>query len=61
MTFRLRRSMGMAYAEHAAEYEEEMSLKAATDAGAGASFRLGNEYDRFQGQVPLGGGRWLVD
>lgn len=61
MTFRLRRSMGMAFAEHAAEYEEEMALKAATDAGAGAAFRLGNEYDRFQGQVPLGGSRWLVD
>lgn len=60
LTFRLRRSLGLPYAEQAAEYEEEMAMKSATDAGGAKSFRLGDECG-FGGQVPLGGGRWLVD
>jgi hypothetical protein len=60
MTFRLRRAMGLPFAESAAEYEAELEMKSATDAGNGGSFRLG-ESGLSGGQVPLGDGRWLVD
>jgi len=60
MTFRLRRALGLSYSEHAAEYEEELAVKAATDAGGHRSFRLGlcggEEFE----QVPIGNGEWLV-
>lgn len=61
LTFRLRRALGLPYAEHAAEYEDELSVKGATDAGGPRGFRLGYADDEFRGQVPLGDGRWLVD
>ncbi|MCA0204296.1 MAG: hypothetical protein LCH92_08140 [Proteobacteria bacterium] len=59
MTYRLRRALGLPYAEHAADYEAEMAVAAATDAGGARPFRIGacaTEYDA----LPLGGGRWLV-
>lgn len=61
MTFRLRRALGLPFAEHAAEYESELDMKAATDAGGARSFRLGNCGERAGIQVPLGDGRWMVD
>lgn len=59
MTFRLRRGLGLPYAEHAAEYEEEMQVKAATDAGAGESISMGRCADGFE-TYPLGNSRWMV-
>lgn len=61
MTFRLRRSLGMPFVEHAAEYEAEIEMKSATDAGGARDFRLGREANVSVGQVPLGGGKWLVN
>lgn len=61
MTFRLRRALGLPFIEHAAEYEEEINMKAATDAGGAKDFRLGRGESGLGGQVPLGDGRWLVD
>ena len=59
LTFRLRRGLGLAYAEAAAEYEAEMEMKAATDAATNVGFRLGgNNTD--PGVLPLGGERWLL-
>lgn len=59
MTYRLRRALGLPYAEHAAEYESEMDMKINSDAGGARSFRIGN-----MGQeadcLPLGGGKWMV-
>lgn len=60
MTFRLRRALGLPYVEHAAEYEEELEMKQATDAGGARTFQLG-EPEWTGGQTPLGGGRWLVE
>ena len=60
MTFRLRRALGLPFLEHAAEYEEEMEIKLATDAGGARAFRLGGDRP-LGGQVPLGGGLWLID
>lgn len=59
MTFRLRRSLGLPYAEQAAEYEEEMAVKMATDNGTPRSFRIGQD-DMIAETLPLGDGRWLV-
>lgn len=59
MTFRLRRALGLDYAEIAAEYEEEMEKKAATDGGGPRSFRLGHSA-RCNDIEPLGGGNWMV-
>lgn len=59
MTFRLRRALGLDYAEIAGEYEAEIETKRATDAGGSRSFRLGCDNDR-QDVAPLGDGRWLV-
>jgi hypothetical protein len=61
MTFRLRRALGMPFAEHAAEYEEEMAIKGATDGGSPRGFRLGSDEGCEGMQTPLGGGRWLID
>lgn len=61
MTFRLRRALGLPFTEHAAEYEDELAMKGATDAGGAKSFRLGGGESGLGGQVPLGDGRWLVD
>ena len=60
MTFRLRRALGMPFAEHAAEYEAELSVKGATDAGGPRDFRLGSCYEGGSA-IPLGGGKWMVD
>ena len=59
MTMRLRRGMGLSYAEIAAEYEAELELRIPTDAGGSRSFIIGagSESDDV---TPLGGGRWLV-
>ena len=59
MTFRLRRALGMDYSEIAAEYEEEMEVKASTDAGGAGRINMRHS-DRVDGMVPLGGGRWMV-
>lgn len=58
MTFRLRRALGLDYAEIAAEYEELLEIKASDDAGGSRSFRLGST--DCPDVAPLGGGRWLV-
>lgn len=59
MTMRLRRGLGLAYAETAAEYEEEMEMKFATDAGGVRPFLIGG-CDDTADVMPLGGGRWMV-
>jgi hypothetical protein len=59
MTYRLRRGLGLDYAEAAAEYEIEMEQKLAHDAGGARGFRLGQDrpdYDTY----PVGNGKWLV-
>lgn len=60
MTFRLRRGLGLPFAEHAAEYESEMEVKASTDAGGSRSFRIGSQ-DCASDVVPLGDGSWMVN
>lgn len=60
MTFRLRRALGLPFTEHAAEYEEELAIKGASDAGGAREFRLGSS-GYAGGVLPLGGGRWMVD
>lgn len=59
MTFRLRRSLGLAYGEQAAEYEEQLDNKLNTDAGNSASFTIGGGHGGAD-VLPLGGGRWMV-
>lgn len=59
MTFRLRRGLGMDYAEVAAEYEAEMEMRKSTDAGGARSFRLGSSSSEWSA-FPLGDGRWMV-
>ncbi|MFE3836922.1 phage adaptor protein [Pseudogemmobacter sonorensis] len=59
MTFRLRRALGLDYAEIAAEYEAEIEAKVAADAGGGRAFRLGVDCGS-AAVAPLGDGRWLV-
>lgn len=61
MTFRLRRSLGLPFTEHAAEYEAELDMKQATDAGGARSFTLGRDTYSGGTQTPLGDGRWMVD
>jgi hypothetical protein len=59
MTYRLRRGLGLDYAEAAAEYEVEMSQRLDHDAGGARAIRLGMDrpaYDTY----PVGGGKWLV-
>ena len=59
MTFRLRRGLGLDYAEAAAEYELELDQRLAHDAGGARSIHLGASgagYDTY----PIGGGKWLV-
>lgn len=60
MTFRLRRALGLPYAEHAAEYEDEMEMKASSDAGGQRTFSLNSDAYSDAEQVPLGNGRWLI-
>lgn len=61
MTFRLRRALGLPYAEHAAEYEDQMEMTASSDAGGQRAFSLnGNGSYGDAEQVPLGNGRWLI-
>lgn len=59
MTMRLRRGLGLAYAEQMAEYEEEMEMKFATDAGGVRPFLIGG-CEEMSDIVPLGGGRWIL-
>lgn len=59
MTMRLRMALGMDYAEEAAEFEEEMEMKAATDAGGARAFRLGGSCETWD-TVPLGNNKWMV-
>ena len=59
MTFRLRRGLGLDYAEAAAEYEEELAQRLDHDAGGARAIRLGcgaSDFDTY----PVGGGKWLV-
>lgn len=59
MTFRLRKALGLDYAEAAADYELELEQKLAHDAGGARSIRMGGcgaDYDTY----PVGGGKWLV-
>ena len=60
MTFRLRRALGLPYAEQAAEYDEELDSKASEDAGGPRAFRIGGGSDECFDTYPLGGGNWLV-
>lgn len=59
MHYRLRRALGLEYAEAAAEYEAEMDAKANRDAGHARTIRIGRER-QVNEAVPIGGGRWLV-
>lgn len=59
MTFRLRRALGLDYAEAAGEYEEMLEAKISDDAGGSRPFRIGGSRD-FPDVAPLGNGRWLV-
>lgn len=59
MTFRIRRSLGKPYAEHAAEYEAELEMKTNTDGSYGRDFRVGG-CDRSYETLPLGNGKWIV-
>lgn len=59
MTYRLRRSLGMDYAEIVAEYEMGLEQMIAHDAGGARSVALGRCDDAAQ-VVPLGGGKWMV-
>lgn len=59
MTFRLRRALGMDYAEVAAEYEEQMEVKLSTDAGGARDINL-HRRERFDEVIHLGGGRVMV-
>lgn len=59
MTYRLRRALGLPYAEHVAEYEEELESKMSEDAGGPRAFRLGADRCDYEA-YPLGDGRWLV-
>lgn len=59
MTYRLRRALGKDYAEVVAEYERELEMKQASDAGGARGISLGGA-DTGYATVPLGAGRWLV-
>jgi hypothetical protein len=59
MTFRLRRGLGLDYAEAAAEYELEMDQRLAHDAGGARAIRLGGDSPDWD-TYPVGGGKWLV-
>lgn len=60
MTFRLRRALGLPFVEHAAEYESEMAVRMASDAGGPTTFIVGKDREILPEQVPLGDSRWLV-
>lgn len=59
MTFRLRRGLGLDYAEAAAEYEMELAQKLDHDAGGARAIRLGCDGPGWD-TYPVGGGKWLV-
>ncbi|TXH18610.1 MAG: hypothetical protein E6R03_01810 [Hyphomicrobiaceae bacterium] len=59
MTMRLRRGLGLAYAEQMGEYEEEMEMKFATDAGGTRPFLIGGG-DETADVLPVGNGRWIL-
>ena len=60
MTWRTRKALGMAYAEEAADFEEELEMVVASDAGGQRPFRIGMNRDDDCGAWPLGGDRWMV-
>lgn len=59
MTYHLQRALGLPYAERAAEFERELEVKIAEDAGGARDFRLGEQACGYDA-VPLGGGKWMV-
>mgnify|MGYP000891960589 CR=1 FL=1 len=59
MTFRLRRALGLDYAEAAGEYEDAMEAKITSDAGGMRTFQIGRR-DETPSVAPLGNGRWMV-
>ena len=59
MTFRLRKALGLDYAEAAGDYEAEMDQRLAHDAGGPRQIRMGCS-DQGYSAYPVGGGRWLV-
>lgn len=60
MHFRLRRALGLNYAEAAAEYEAEMDIKANADAAqAGRMIPVGGQDDGYD-VLPLGAGKWML-
>lgn len=60
MTFRLRRDLGLPYAEYAAEFEDELEMKQAEDGGGSRGFRVGQGSELVWDAIPVGAGRWLV-
>lgn len=59
MTFRLRRALGLDYAEVAGEYEEEIESKSEHDAGGARDIRLGRSANDVE-CYPLSNGSWMV-
>lgn len=59
LTYRMRRGLGLDYAEQAAEFEEELSMKLGTDAGSARAFTIGRNAPDCE-IAPLGNGQWLV-
>lgn len=60
MTFRLRKGLGLDYAEAAAEYEAEMDMKLNADAAQGGRhIAVGCSGDG-PDVLPLGAGRWML-
>ncbi len=59
MTYHLQRALGLPYAERAAEFERELEVKLADDAGGARDFTLGGEGCDWPA-VPLGDGKWMV-
>jgi len=59
MTWHLQRALGLPFAERADEYETELAVRIAEDAGGARSFLIGCE-DRGYETWPLENGRWMV-
>lgn len=59
LTYRLRRALGLPYAEHAAEFEADLEMMIAADAGGARAFAIGRERG-CDDVIPLGGGLWSV-
>lgn len=59
MTARLRRAMGLPYAEHADEFERLLDRYLFDDAGGRRDIRIGADNPEWE-TVPLGNGQWLL-